>query len=478
MHSSQYPDHPARHLAADAPSSGALEDLIAQTRRLREGVDTVRRDEPEDGADQRVRRAVWNLAAHQLEDFAEQLEQLDRTTPRGRPDGRAQLGGRIGSAEWSLLTDGVVWSEELFLIFGRPLEEGPLTLDQLPSFLVAEDQPRLTAAVTRCLVDGRSVDCEFRIVRPDGRHRTVQLAGEPILDDLGSTVAMWAIVRDVSELRDGPREQGERSEPVPRLSREQQRMARSEHRLAIALQESALTPWLSPPERAARPGVPRSLELAACYVPAASGVPMEGKWHDWLELPDGSSVLSVGDLSGRGPAAAAGTATTVGALRGIALTGASPGRALEHLNELLDCGSHPVLASLVCCHYRPEDGSLVWAQAGHPAPLLCRDGAGRILERPAGTLLGAIAGTVYEERTDLLESGDTLVLHTDGLFPAGPGNGRGTDPRLLTLAPRLATASSARDALRLVLRECEAGHGGADDGERPEDACLLVARVS
>ena len=499
MHSSHFPDHPARHPSGDTPLLGTLEDLIAQTRRLREGVDTLRRSEPEDGADHGIRRAVWDLAVHQLEDFGEQLEQLEQARPGAvaapEPGARTPPGGRIGSAEWSLLTDGVVWSEELFAIFGRSPQEGPLTLDQLPSFLVAEDQPLLTSAVTRCLIDGRPVECEFRIVRPDGGVRSLQLAGEPILDETGSTVAMWAMIRDVSELRSGPGGRSERPGTCDAvgLPREQ-RLVRSEHRLAIALQESAgCSPWLSPTDRAARPDVPRSLELAGCYVPAAPGLPPEGKWYDWVELPDGTSLLSVGDLSGRAPAAAAGTAGALGALRGISLTGARPGRVLEYLNELLECGSHPVLASLACCRYRSEDGTLVWAQAGHPAPLLCRDGGGRLLERPAGTLLGAISGATYEERTDRLEAGDTLVLHTDGLFVTGPrdttgrqhapGHGRDSDPRLLALAPRLAAASSARDALRVVLREREEHRGavradGPQATGQPEDACLLVARVS
>lgn len=508
MHSSQYPYHPGREPAGDAPPLGTLEDLIVQTRRLREGVDLLRRGEPEHTAARDVRRAVWDLAVHQLADFGEQLEQLERCgAPPAEPAARVRLGQRTGSAEWSLLTDQVVWSEELFGIFGRPPEEGPLTLDQLPSLLVAEDQPGLTSAVTRCLVDGRPVSCEFRIMREDGTARTLQLAGEPILDDGGSTVAMWAMVRDISELgaaRERRPGAGARPEPGaaggvrgagpdggqsgadPGEPGGPPPLDRSGHRLAIALQESAHARWLGPTDRAARPGVPRSLELAACLLPAGAGAPREGKWHDWLELPDGGSVLSVGDLSGRGPAAATGTASTLGALRGISLTGASPGSVLEYLNELLDRGSHPVLASLACCRYRPADGSLVWAQAGHPAPLLCRSGSGRFLQRPAGTLLGAIAGTVYAEGTERLETGDTLVLYTDGLFaadPAGtraPDGSRGTDPRLLALAPALTRAPSAREALRRVLRSGPPAdaRGGGDGTARTEDACLLVARVS
>ncbi|WSA47776.1 SpoIIE family protein phosphatase [Streptomyces sp. NBC_01803] len=469
MLSSQNPEHPTN----DVPPGATLDDLIARTRRLRDDLDAIRLGESADGAGHRIRSAVWELATHRLDDFRDQLDQL-RAAPGG--EGRARLGQRIGSAEWNLLTDGVVWSEELFSIFGRPTQEGPLTLDQLPSFLPPEDQPALTAAVTGCLVDGRPMDCEFRITRPDGSERTVQMAGEPVLDDHGGTVAMWAVIRDVSEVRrsgTASARPGPEADRADEELRRRRRVARAGRGLAIELEDSALAPWLGSHEPGRPEGRPGSLELAARYLPAREGAPMSGKWYDALELPDGGRMLSVGDLSGRGPAAAAGTATALGAIRGIALTGAEPGALLGHLNQLLDRGAHPVLASALCCRYEPAGRLLTWAQAGHPAPLLCRDGVGWALPRPAGTLLGAITDAAYEARADRLEPGDVLVLHTDGLFSDIPPDGRGGhggDRRLIDLAPRLISAAGALEALRVVIDEC--GETGRED-----DACVLVARV-
>ncbi len=486
MLSSQHPDHPAPHPAdpppGAEPADEALAELIARTRRLRDGVEAVRRAEPARGPRQRVRRAVWELAVHQLDDFQDRLDQLSLVAA---PDGQARLGAHIGSAEWNLLTDGVVWSEEVYAIFGRPVEDGPLTLDQLPSCLPPQDQPALTAAVTGCLVDGRGMDCEFRVLRPDGATRTVQLSGEPVLDEEGGTVAMWAMIRDVSELR---RSQAGTLAAVPEEDEElrrQHRIARAERGLAIELANSALAPWLGTPEPRGATGPPGSLELAARYLPARAGAPMSGKWYDAMRLPDGAQLLSVGDLSGQGPSAAASTATALGAIRGVALTGTEPGPLLGHLNHLLDRGAHPVLASAVCCRYEPArrtaDGSaggpaggvLTWAQAGHPAPLLCRAGTGRALPRPVGPLLGAVTDARYPERGDRLEPGDVLVLTTDGLFsdipPDVPAD-RSGDQRLLALGPRLAAAGSAEECLALIVEAC--GETGRDD-----DACVLVARV-
>ncbi|MDT0310157.1 SpoIIE family protein phosphatase [Streptomyces sp. DSM 44917] len=482
MLSSHNPDHPANDaqdgvpggvqdgLAGDVPAGATLDDLIARTRRLRDDLDAARRGEPAQGAAGGLRRAAWELAADRLADVGEQLDHLRSA---GGAEGRARLGMRIGSAEWNLLTDGVVWSEELFAIFGRPVQDGPLTLDQLPAMLPAEDQPALTAAVTGCLVDGRPVDCEFRITRPDGSLRTVQMAGEPVLDDGGGTVAMWAMIRDVSEVRRSGSAAPSDADGGDEELRRQRTFARAGHGVVIELEDSALAPWLGSSGTGRGGGRPGSLELAARWLPARPGTPMSGKWYDSMELPDGGSLLSVGDLSGRGPAAAAGTATALGAVRGIALTGTDPGRLLGHLNQLLDRGVHPVLASALCCRYDPGGRLLTWAQAGHPAPLLCREGTGWALPRPAGPLLGAITDADYEQRTDRLEPGDVLVLHTDGLFSdISPGgrSGHGGDVRLIALAPRLAEAASADECLRLVIEEC-------GETSRDDDACVLIARV-
>ncbi|RKN44787.1 SpoIIE family protein phosphatase [Streptomyces hoynatensis] len=471
-YSPQHPETPANGLAPGA----ALDELIGRARRLREDVAALRRGERDEGPGHRLRDAVWELAAEGLSAVAEELSRL-RPGPQG--EGLARLGERVGNAEWNLLTDGVVWSDELYSIFGRPVEEGPLTLDQLPSCLPPEDQPALTGAVTGCLVDGRPVDCEFRVVRPDGTLRTVQMVGEPVFDEEGGTVAMWAMIRDLSEIRrsaaDAAREEGRGAPaggPAEELRR-QRRAARAGHGLAIELQDQAPAPWLAPPPPSRADGPPGTLDLAVRYLPAAPGVPSSGKWYDTLRLPDGGFVLSMGDLSGRGPAAAVGTAAALGAVRGIALTGAEPGELLAHLNQLLDREAHPVLASALCCRYEPGGRVLTWAQAGHPAPMLCRAGAGWPLPRPAGTLLGAVTDAVYAQRTDLLEPGDVLVLHTDGLFsaiPQGTPTGHGGDLRLISLARRLSAAGSAGEGLGVIAAEC--GEAGRED-----DACVLVARV-
>ncbi|MEU6674897.1 SpoIIE family protein phosphatase [Streptomyces sp. NPDC046925] len=470
------------HVFADRPSAqpperGSVEALITQTRRLRGQVDAVRRDAGTDRGDPQGRwqRALCDLAVHQLNDLDDHLAQLrdGPVQPAVEPAAPAvpapldpqhgSLLSRVGSAEWNLLTDEASWSGELYQILGRDTAAPPLSLDELPSLVHVDDQPMLTAMVTDCLIDGKPIDGEFRIVRPDGGERQVHMMGEPVLAADGSTASMWAVLRDVSELR--------RSQRVVRETRDslqrQRHIAQTEHRLAVELQEAVLPPWrgsLRFPH-----GGPTALDLAAHYLPSSTSALIGGDWYDAMELPDGRFLLSVGDLTGHGVTVTSGMAMLLGAVRGMAVAGVQPGQLMGWLNQLLDTTTQPALGSAVCCQYTPATRTLAWAQAGHPAPLLFRDGTGRALTPPGGVILGATSGATYEQAEVHLEPGDLLLLHTDGLVPRRARDA--ATSRLLALAPRFTDTRGAQDCVRTVVEE----FGVAP---REDDACLLIARIN
>lgn len=468
------------HLSADRPAAqppgrGSVDALISQTRRLKGDVDAVRRDTLSDGSDpqERWQRALCDLALHQLDDLDEHLAQLrdgpvpapsaPAATPAVRPaPRRGSLLSRVGSAEWNLLTDEASWSGELYQILGRDPAAAPLTLDELPSLVLDEDRPKLTSMVTGCLIDARPIDGEFRIVRPDGEVRAVHMMGEPVLDTDGSTASMWAVLRDVSELRRSQRAVSETRDSLRRHRHDVQ----TEHRLAVELQEAVLPPWRGslrlPHQR------PETLDLAAHRLPSATSTLIGGDWYDVLELTD-DTLLSVGDLTGHGVAVTSGMATLLGAVRGMAMAGTQPGQLMSWLNQLLDATVQPALGSAVCCRYRSETRTLTWARAGHPAPLLFRDGTGRTLNAPDGVLLGATSGAVYAQAEERLKVGDVILLHTDGLVPGHTG--ADCAHRLLDLAPRFGEARSAQDCVRLVVEEF-------GESEREDNSCVLVARVT
>ena len=108
----------------------------------------------------------------------------------------------------------------------------------------------------------------------------------------------------------------------------------------------------------------------------------------------------------------------------MAVAGIEPGPLMGRLNQLLDASAQPALGSAVCGRYDPATRTLVWSQAGHPAPLLFRDGAGRALRPPAGVLLGGTTGATYAQAEERLEPGDLLLLHAGGLARGPHGDGR------------------------------------------------------
>ncbi|MFI5756681.1 PP2C family protein-serine/threonine phosphatase [Streptomyces sp. NPDC051569] len=473
MPSPLFADRPAPR----PPEPGTVDALITRTRRLRGDVDAVRRDTATgDDSLWRWQRALCDLAVHQLDDLGAHLDQLRAGRPgapaEGRQDAPAALPrpdrpepggspvGRVGSAEWNLITDEVTWSAELFEIFGRAPLSGPLSLDELPSLVFPDDQPLLTSLVTGCLIDGRPIDGEFRVLTGAGRIRTLHMRGEPVLGADGCTASMWAVLRDVSELRRGERAVRESRETI----RREQHTARTEQRIVVELQEAVLPSWRGSLQLSQ--SGPAALDLAARYLPSASCPPTGGDWYDALELPGGETLLTVGDLTGQGVAAASTLAMLLGALRGMAVAGIEPGALLGHLNQLLTTSGQPALGSALCSRYNPATRTLAWAQAGHPAPLLFRGGAGRALTPLDGVLLGATSGAAYEQADIRLLPGDLLLLHTDGLAR----NGSPEQDRLLALAPRLAGARTAQECARAVVEE----FGTA---ARTDDACVMAARI-
>ncbi|MFK0117804.1 PAS domain-containing protein [Streptomyces sp. NPDC090994] len=436
-------------LSADPPSAqpsehGSVEALIAQARRLKGEVDAVRRGARGNGADPRGRwqLALYDLALHQLDDLDQHLAQLrDGPLPRTPTAGPAARAGsllsRVGSAEWNLLTDGADWSPELYRILGRDPAAPPLTLDELPSVVLEQDRPELTAMVTGCLVDARPINGEFRVVRPDGTVRTVHMMGEPVLDAHGSTASMWAVLRDVSELRRSQRAVHETRDSLPA----------AEHRVPPRPGAPGGAPESAPPRLPGPPRLSRTagLEPAVALPPETAGPAV---WYDACEIAEGVTFLSAGSLTGPGPGGTADPALVAGTLRGMALAGLTPAALLDRLGRLPGTAARPALDGAVCCTYRAADRTLVWAHTGRPAPLLFRGGTGRVLG---------------PGREETLEAGDLLLVHT-GTAPAD---------RLLALAPRLAGTGPAQDAVRLVAREC----GGADPAGRRDAGCVLAARV-
>ncbi|MGA7340598.1 MAG: SpoIIE family protein phosphatase [Terracidiphilus sp.] len=133
---------------------------------------------------------------------------------------------------------------------------------------------------------------------------------------------------------------------------------------------------------------------------------------------NGSTMLVVGDVSGKGLKAAMSVSLILGAVHALADFVSGPAQLLVELNRRLVGRLHGGFAT--CLVLRLEfDGTCMLASAGHPPPFLNQ----QELELPGALPLGLIAVGGYEQSLIHLQSGDRLVLYTDGLLEARSRSG-------------------------------------------------------
>jgi serine phosphatase RsbU (regulator of sigma subunit) len=146
-----------------------------------------------------------------------------------------------------------------------------------------------------------------------------------------------------------------------------------------------------------------------------------GDFYDFFKLPSGRLCFFIGDVSGKGMPAALFLVAVRTLCRHLAKEIDRPAKLLARLNEALAADNPSCMfVTLVQGIYDPATGELLLASAGHPPPLLRRAGGTiePIVLRP-GRLLGYPGEDLqYKEVCNTLESGDTLVLYTDGLLEA------------------------------------------------------------
>lgn len=225
--------------------------------------------------------------------------------------------------------------------------------------------------------------------------------------------------------------------------------------------------------------LPRSLpdiadvELRARYVAAGELNDVGGDFYDAIAHPDGSWMLLIGDVCGKGPPAAAVTALARHTLRAAAMSGQSSVEMLQTLHTAL---GHQPEGSDMCtvCLVRlsPEQPRrLTVALAGHPAPLLLRaDGTVEEVGRH-GTLLGVFDEIDIEPVEIDFGPGDVCLLYTDGVAEAGSPEAPFGDGDLQRVA-----AEHRGATLGTLLERIETAAVERAGGRPRDDIALLAAR--
>lgn len=115
---------------------------------------------------------------------------------------RAQSIGNIGSWEWDIQTDEVIWSEQLYRIFGVEPDRFVAGYEGFLSLVHPEDRPRVEQAAQQVMVSGQPFRAEYRIVRPDSSTRVVLAQAETMLGVDGGPLRMTGTVLDVTERKE------------------------------------------------------------------------------------------------------------------------------------------------------------------------------------------------------------------------------------------------------------------------------------
>jgi PAS domain S-box-containing protein len=313
---------------------------------------------------------------------------------RERQLAEAQAIARLGSFEWDLASDRLIWSAELSRIYGLGTDRSSGSFAEFVERIHPEDRAAAARTLRRAARQGTPFREDVRIVRPDGELRLVTSWGEVTRDERGRPTRVLGVCQDVTEWR---RREAQLTE------------AHAQAELSRQLQ-SGLLPSLSLRTR--------TLTLRTRYQPGQERALLGADFFDALELPDGTVALLIGDVAGHGPDEAAVGVALRAAWRALVLTDHQAGELLNGLDNVLvrERPSEEVFTT-VCCAWVSADRSRVTiALAGHPPPLLVRDGKVEAVAVPAGPALG-IYDHGYPWESGELEVGQTwtLLCYTDGL---------------------------------------------------------------
>jgi sigma-B regulation protein RsbU (phosphoserine phosphatase) len=292
---------------------------------------------------------------------------------------RALFGGRMG-------VQGVY----AWLFLGMA---GLFLLVELAALAIGVNMTRSITGAVHSLYQGTE-----RIMQGDFSHR-IEVRGNDQLAELGRSFNRMT----------------ENLERLLRVEKEKERL-QSELEIAREVQNQLYPKTV--------PSVP-GLELTAHCTPART---VSGDYYDYLGLMDSKLALAIGDVAGKGISAALLMATVQSSLRTqiracleAVAEGRRPGPALpaaelvSQLNQQLYAfTSAEKFSTFYFGIYDAASGSLTYTNAGHPPPILIRDGEALRLETN-GMVVGAFPFAEYgESRIDLLP-GDLLVCFTDGI---------------------------------------------------------------
>jgi sigma-B regulation protein RsbU (phosphoserine phosphatase) len=249
-----------------------------------------------------------------------------------------------------------------------------------------------------------------------------------------------------------------------RLYRETLEKARIEHELRIAAEiQRAL--------------LPEGSQIGPFYEACGTSVQARtigGDFYDLVEMNDGGFAFLVGDVSGKGPAAALLTSKILGIFSAFVSGGSEPAETMTQLNRVLTRRAIDARYATAMYSQLSPSGELVYCSAGHNAALVFGEEGLRRLEAD-GMPVGLFDFATYSASRLVLRPGDTIVVYSDGVTEAQSVDGCEYGEERLVEVIKAHHGKPAADVLSHIIDEVQAFARGA---EQFDDVTALVVRYT
>jgi len=280
-------------------------------------------------------------------------------------------------------------NDEFTSLFGYSREEA---IGRSINDLVAPEELMDEASkFSNSVINGERVEADSIRKRKDGTRFDVSILGAPIIYE-GKQISVYAIYRDITERN---------------KAREARIRLKEEARMARNIQAN-----LFPKSNPKIPGY----DIAGMSLPALN---VGGDYYDFIKLDENRLAIGLGDVSGKGLAAALVMSNLQATIRGQSFFGGTSNECLERANKLLyDSTDSKTFISLFYGILDTKKNSLCYANAGQNTPLLFSAGKKPRPLKTHGLALGLKKNVSYQNDEIPINPGDRLLIYSDGISEA------------------------------------------------------------